>query len=450
MQLSDLTPGRHSRHRHYAAFALLFLLISYFFSGSFLEFFVTSIEGPIYVNAAVRVASQVGVNPDVVVPVTLIEIDDATMESWAHPALTPPDKLAKLLEVVTRAEPAAVVVDVKLAAPRGEITATIPTANQAIVDFAAGYSGASPIVFVRNVALQSDGRLAARPSIIEDAVRENPRLSWAHAVYRSEEDGAVRRWLEWVEACKGDISEPLPAVPVRVLAVAVWKQGSHYGRPATDLRQSGNCSVEALRATSRFLIFSNPAQDIADALSGNGLLRVPAVQMLEPEIQRDDERLLRGRVVLIGNTHSESGDSWHTPVGEVAGVELIAQSIRFGGAQLNSSAQAERLVATGLLAVFVLAIFFLRPVLAGIVAILSTAFVIWTALRSFGFLSVLDSVESAIVLFVAFIILEETSEFVADWRVDKVSSFMGKRAKLWWKSRQARYIKETDNEASGS
>jgi hypothetical protein len=63
---------------------------------------------------ALRTVSLGWYQPDDTIPVTIVDIDEATHRSWQSPAITPRGELARLLSVVTAAAPSAVVVDIDL------------------------------------------------------------------------------------------------------------------------------------------------------------------------------------------------------------------------------------------------------------------------------------------------------------------------------------------------
>jgi hypothetical protein len=96
----------------------------------------------------------------------------------------------------------------------------------------------------------------------------------------------------------------------------------------------------------------------------------------------------------------------------MAGAELIAHTIRFAAGQLAGSAVEIKKWAIGLFVVFCSAWFFLRPFWAAISAFLITWALMWTAVGFYGFFSIVDSVESALLLFLAFLGIEELISLV--------------------------------------
>jgi hypothetical protein len=69
---------------------------------------------PFDLDWALRTVSLGWYEPDDALPVTIVDIDEATYHDWHSPAITLRGELAQLIEVVTRAEPSAVVVDIDL------------------------------------------------------------------------------------------------------------------------------------------------------------------------------------------------------------------------------------------------------------------------------------------------------------------------------------------------
>jgi CHASE2 domain-containing sensor protein len=137
------------------------------------------------------------------------------------------------------------------------------------------------------------------------------------------------------------------------------------------------------------------------ALSRN-VSKISAWQLLDPRMQRDDHALFAGKVVVIGGTRYGTPDLWRTPVGMLYGVELIANTVRFAPGQLRDSGYALGYTLSFFL-IFCVLKHYLRPVVALAAGILLCAAAAYVA----GPYVILDSIQSAIVLFVELTIVEE-------------------------------------------
>lgn len=362
-------------------------------------------------DSAINMMAESAPRQGLAVPLTLVAIDDATTTRWECPNTTPLDKLAGLLTTITKAGPAAVVVDVDLSHPCGLNL----SGEMELASFLNAYAGDTPLVFVKRIIEDADGRLIMQPSHFDQSFATNQRLSWAHAVYAHDSDGVARRWMESVGVCAEADIETLPSVPVRVLSVAEWRKRAPFARPAANLEHKDSCTRQSVQGKSHIVVFEHQGR-MASGIGTDSLLRVPAWQILDREIQRDDTRLLFDRVIVIGNSHRYAGDMWRAPVGEIAGVELIAQTMRFAAEQMDENDASVKHYAVGLFAVYCIVGFILRPLVASILDFIITWVVVWVAVGTIGFISIADSVERALLLSLAFLGMLELVKLARDFR----------------------------------
>ena len=118
----------------------------------------------------------------------------------------------------------------------------------------------------------------------------------------------------------------LPAVPIRVVN-ALAEAGMNLDR-TTEPRAGPDCLAEDSATERRLLVGPKLTGKSANPLARDARA-VSAAMLLDPEVDRDDRRLFTGRIVLIGATHSGSGDFWLTPGGVLPGVELLANTIHY-------------------------------------------------------------------------------------------------------------------------
>jgi CHASE2 domain-containing sensor protein len=357
-------------------------------------------------DAALRGALVGRYDPNTILPLTLVAIDDTTaaqptptMETWGFSGSTPRDKLAAMLGVIAAAAPAAIIVDVDLSDDERDPSAVNPM-DQSLQSFLSGYAGPS-LIFVKRAELKSGGEIRLAPSTLFDPViAGNSRLSWAHALYVTDPDGTVRRWTEWLVSCAPAGPVVLPSVPFRILATWPEQSAEHYPRPAAFL-PTGPCTSGSGKAPGHTVIYDEALLGTAAAPSRN-VSKISAWQMLDPRMQRDDHALFAGRVVVIGGTRQGTADLWRTPVGMLYGVELIANTVRFAPGQLRDSGYALAYTLS-FFVLFCVLKHFLRPIVALAAGILLSTGAAYVA----GPYVILDSIQSAIVLFVELTIVEE-------------------------------------------
>lgn len=125
--------------------------------------------------------------------------------------------------------------------------------------------------------------------------------------------------------------------PARQPATAPAEQASHEAHEA--MRRFGEAVLAASPAQARPLLaqaLPDPHHDLANRVvfrmspAGGSLLSVPALQWLDQpatQLAAPFGELVKGRVVIIGQTHSGAADFFQTPLGEMAGAIVLANAI---------------------------------------------------------------------------------------------------------------------------
>jgi CHASE2 domain-containing sensor protein len=357
-------------------------------------------------DAALRGALMGRYDPHTILPITLVTIDDATaaqptpsMDTWGFSGTTPRDKLAAMLGVIAASAPTAIIVDVDLSDDE-RAPAPASSMDESLRGFLASYTGPA-LIFVKRAEADSGGQIRLAPSALFDPViAANSHLSWAHALYATDPDGTVRRWTEWLVTCSPTGPVFLPSVPMRILATWPPSSTERYARPAAFVPDRP-CPSGAGKVPDHTVIYDEALLGTAAAPSRN-VSKISAWQLLDPRIQRDDNALFAGRVVVIGGTRKGAADLWRTPVGMLYGVELIANTVRFAPGQLRDSGYAMAYTVS-FFVLFCVLKHFLRPIVALAAGILICTGAAYIA----GPYVILDSIQSAIVLFVELTIVEE-------------------------------------------
>ena len=371
---------------------------------------------PFDLDWALRTVSLGWYEPDDTLPVTVVDIDEATYQRWESPAITLRGELAQLIEVVTRAEPSAVVVDIDLSGRLGDAPAKD---ERRLMASLASYSGAAPLIFPKRMEPGEDGIRQAAASQYDYLFDRRPKLEWAHATFVTDGDGAVRHWEEWQAVCwKDGPASWLPAVPIRVVN-ALAEAGENID-PAPEPRTTAKCRVTEPASERRLLVGPRITGPSASPFARDARA-VSAKMLLDPKIDRDDQRLFKGRVVLIGATHSASGDFWMTPGGVVPGVELLANTIHYAPIDSGDGPVSEiayRGLATLLFLVFVGSTWWLRGIVAFFLGLIAALVVVAIAIGGWQYFRVFEALESAIWLTVLYFALQATLDLAEDlkWR----------------------------------
>ena len=297
---------------------------------------------PVSVDSFLVAGSAVlgAVRPTRGVSVTLIEIDETLYAQWGRPCVTPRDQLARLIALASQQHPSAIVVDINLDCAT-TTACSIPGGVCDLAAFFAAYRG-PPLVLVRGMYMETlpndEPRVRVSRTEYDDAIASNSSILWAHTLYLTDGDGTVRRWRNAWEACTEAGTQTILAVPLRVTA-AVSGQGSLAQAPP----RTGLCTLASQTSPEHLLILGAPISGQNRMNISDDAPRVMSARHLldaDREIEQTGYFSLAGRVVVIGATHTASGDVWRTPIGLMPGLELIAHTLRFAPTQTELPAGA--------------------------------------------------------------------------------------------------------------
>jgi CHASE2 domain-containing sensor protein len=383
-------------------------------------------EKPFEFDYSFRVVSAGWFSTSRTFPVALVDIDERTHRAWGSPIITPRRELARLLQTVTIAQPAAVFVDIDLSGDDAAARLAQDDADdRALADYLTRYRGAAPIVFPRRLdpGAGTDARLASTP--FDSVFAGNPRLRWAHAAFVTDTDGKVRAWREWLAYCADGRRGWLPSVSM-ALADVLHLQSAGTTPAAAPPVAAGACDGtgdSSVGPARRLLLGPRLTGDgrhhpLPDATS------ISASLLLDPELARDDARLFGGRAVFIGASHARSGDFWLTPSGIYPGVELLANIVRFATVQAETSGWAAQLghrcIALALFLVFAWLGWQRRGQVAVVLATVLAVAYLAVAVGAFDDFAAFDVLEAAILMFIVYKAAESVLDFCgvlqSEWR----------------------------------
>lgn len=225
--------------------------------------------------------------------VVLAAADDATVARYG-PLPLPRPVLARALEQLSRAGPAAVALDILVAEP-GD-----PAGDAALA--------AALARFPRRVAAAALDSAGNRWILPLPALREGASLAHVHPAV--DPDGTVRRvWLETEAA-----GRRLWALGLETARLAA---GAGSPRETRDALELGSTRIPA----------SGPGRPVAIRYAGpeNTFPRVPLADLLDGSAP--PERF-RGKAVIVGVTAQGGGDRMFTPFGSMSGIEIHANVAR--------------------------------------------------------------------------------------------------------------------------
>src|SRR2546430_14243736 len=192
-------------------------------------------------DATVRGTQLAASDGQDLVPVVLVEIDETSARKWEFQGHTPRVRLARMLEVISRAHPAAMVVDIDLSDDPHCPCFHDEAGDKALRGFIESYRGKAPLVFVKRTEVDGEGRTTSAPSPYDPLFARSGSASWAHAHFVADADGVTRRWVDSIAVCDEHGRTSLPAAAFRVLANAQWSE-QHFERPEPSAL-SGTCTA---------------------------------------------------------------------------------------------------------------------------------------------------------------------------------------------------------------
>jgi len=145
----------------------------------------------------------------------ILDIDNQTYRDWQEPALTPRDKLLKLLKFAVTAQPKLIIIDIVLASEQETEKGRLQDA--ALLAYLANYetqhcqTTCPHILLARGLRLPENVipydpnvapyYLEQAPSFLEATVAKSPHIHWAAVLFDREKDRILRRWQLWTPTC---------------------------------------------------------------------------------------------------------------------------------------------------------------------------------------------------------------------------------------------------------
>jgi len=345
-------------------------------------------------------------------PAIYVDVDNVTYEQWKEPLLLPIPKLVKILESVLSGGPSSLVVDFDLhRRSEDELAALLAFINRYAESKPKGTN--TQLIFVKTYQVQStskssDDTLVLRDSPLDALVDQYAWLHWGSPLFTQDEDYSVRRWRLWESACtKEGKAVVVPSVQLLVHAHHSVEGGIPVLEDKLNKLLPAHCEEWDAQFTKTPPVFNGIAlskdktplsQRIFYGLSweettgepypsvkiqgnkGEGSSIEPSVTKVSAglisENQAVDGGFFRGKWVIVGASHNDSGDVHGTPLGYMPGSLIIVNSVNSlddRGELLNPSLVVTLVIEFILLVLISVAFAMLIPSVA---FILSTSFIL--------------------------------------------------------------------------
>lgn len=369
---------------------------------------------PINIDVALRTISTGWFEPDQALPVTIVDIDEATQSQWRMPAVTPRDELVTLIDVVTASNPLAVIVDIDLS--WGSAQPCDAADEQHLREFLQNYKRSAPLIFPKRVNTTANGERRAAAGLLDDIFLQNRRLAWAHASFETNKKGVVRQWANWLEVCTDTGTQWLPAIPVRIAAMLDTLPDSIKRPTPPPLKNSCRNNTDQ---PNRMLLIGPRIMGQKQSMLASKARAISATLLLDPELARNDAELFGGRIAIIGASHSGSGDFWLTPAGVLPGAELLANTVRYTPLSTPTGLLADikfRFIVLLYFFLFAASAWWLRGLVALLASIIGALIITGVAVSLFNYYPVFEALKAAILLTILYKALQTVFNLVEEGR----------------------------------
>ncbi|MFN3892316.1 MAG: CHASE2 domain-containing protein [Beijerinckiaceae bacterium] len=338
------------------------------------------------------------------IPVTIIDIDDATLERVGGGDRAPRVLIAQLTILAASKGAAGVMLDLDTSRASPD-----PVADKALVDAVASYPPNAPLLmYARRFTEAADKqpatelKLAPLPSILDGAAAKRENIISVSSVAPLDGDRVIRRWQLSQTLCEG--GKGVSYASPQLVALAL-KERSEAPRLAVErfleARNADACGGPGSAATWPrnpdmsasiwFLFGADPNNAPITMVESGGqstpLVRhIPAATLLGTDGRvapgrSISDQIFAGRIVVIGSSHLDSFDTHMTPLGPMPGAFIIGNTIASAPATLSAVRIPSFLQTLIAMAIFVLLAVLTKPLraLAAAAAVI-TAMIILLAL----------------------------------------------------------------------
>lgn len=294
------------------------------------------------------------------IPVTIIDVDDATLARVGGVDRTPRDLVSGLVSLAAEKRAAGIVVDIDTSRPGPD-----PAADKALIDLVSSYPAGAPMLMYARRFIDANGKtpateldLSPLSSILDESAANRHNVIAVSSVAPLESDRVIRRWQLSQTACNG--AEGQSFASPQLVALALRENGA-AARASVDAflsaRTAQRCAGSTVRpawprnpdvgASIWFLFGANPSEAPITMVEADGA-RVPLVRHIPAHTllgadggvapsRAISEQIFAGRFVVIGSSHIESFDNHITPLGPMPGAFIVANTIASSPATLSAA-----------------------------------------------------------------------------------------------------------------
>jgi len=271
-------------------------------------------------------------NPKISDQILFVEINDETYRKWGKPLMTPRDRLAETIIFASRGGAKVIILDVLLEERDCFHTGGDARFRKVLQDMT---DRGAPVKVIFPVRIGQD-RSIFKNNIFKDIIERNPNFYTATAnIAFTSTDRVVRYWIPFETVkysgsltvlwnmsflaamiCEGKETE-LKQIEAKITSGTFRK--AHYFAMGHSRRIAISADREDIYH-NRIRFFLIPKQTISWHPGGNLFSTLYQID----EAKHAD---FKDKIVIIGNSSPEAGDTHYTPVGDLAGMFIIGNVI---------------------------------------------------------------------------------------------------------------------------
>ena len=316
-----------------------------------------NIQFDFYILEETRAAAQNPYDPRISSDIVFIDIDDPVFRLWGRPSITPRDKIAELIKLAYEGGAKIIIPNISFDEPdyspakvlvHGEPIMDGRTRDQLLrkeLEELRNNGGTTKLILP--VLTYSNGEL--RANIYNDLVDDKTIFRATPVVLESRYDRTVRYWKPYIIYSEGDKQNLLWSTPMLANAIArgdkadldkvaaeiLSKQEIKHSNEQFKLKFQGtNDSIaffaneENYHQYNRIRFFLVPERLLSPEHPGNLYTNLRKVSKGPSNlVSSHDQMSLKDKIVIIGNSSLDLGDTYMTPVGSMQGMYVIGNII---------------------------------------------------------------------------------------------------------------------------
>jgi len=304
-----------------SAFLIISLLIlSYVFP------FITGDTEKIISDITMRLCKADLIKPQLESRISILSIDDEIYSSWEKPFITPREKLFDALEFAVQHKAAVIIIDFDLS--RSEHWTSLSEGDKKLKEYlisldAMQENNAPAIILLHRFTKnkQDDYEIDDGSMLRDEVLHDNQgNVFWANALMPYDE-GVVRKYNIHYTLTSDQRTYSAALLAAKLL------QSLDAGKPMHESKQELRRYMEEpfAKDVPKSLFLTIPMhQLLAAGIEERKYSRIVRLQHEGKPFQPDD---LEGRVVILGAMHQWTADKHDTVIGELYGVEIMANAV---------------------------------------------------------------------------------------------------------------------------